>query len=436
MSPQANAPARASIRRHVGVGLLLVVFLVGGLGAWAAATEISGAVIALGSLVVDSNTKKVQHPSGGIVGEVRVRDGDRVKAGDVLVRLDDTITKANLAIIENGLTEQLARRARLEAERDGASDITLPHEFPAGSQAPAVERAMTGERRLFEMRRSSRAGQKDQLQQRIGQINDETKGLEAQVTAKAEEIVLIKRELAGARELWEKNLMPISKYTELQRGATRVEGERGQLVAYIAQAKGRASEVELQILQIDRELSSEVSKDLREAEARIAELAERKVAAEDQLRRIEVRAPQDGIVHQSTVHTVGGVVGAGEVIMLIVPETDSLVVEAKVAPQEIDQLRIGQKAALRFSAFNQQTTPQIMGTVNRISADITIDQRTGANYYTVRIATPREELLKLGGVKLIAGMPVEAFIETGERTVLSYLVKPMRDQISRAFRER
>jgi membrane fusion protein, type I secretion system len=228
----------------------------------------------------------------------------------------------------------------------------------------------------------------------------------------------------------------IQRVTALERDAARLEGERGQLIASTAQAKGKISEIELQILQIDQDLRSEVAKDLREVQGKIAELVERKVAAEDQLKRIDIRAPQDGMVHQSTVHTVGGVITPGEAIMLIVPEADALTVEAKLAPQDIDQVRVGQTAALRFSAFSQRTTPELDGVVSRVSADLTTDQRTGAAYYVVRITLSDSEIARLGGLRLVPGMPVEAFIKTGERTVLSYVMKPFTDQINRSFRSR
>jgi HlyD family secretion protein len=295
---------------------------------------------------------------------------------------------------------------------------------------------MIGERKLFELRRSARIGQKAQLRQRVAQLEDEIGGLNAQQKAKTAEIALIERELTGVRELWRKKLVQLTRLTALEREATRLDGERAQLMAAMAQAKGKVAETELQILQIDQELSSEVAKEMREIDARIGEFVERKVTAEDQLKRIEIRAPQDGVVHQLTVHTVGGVISSGDPIMLIVPETDSLIVEAKVNPQDIDQLQLGQVALLRFSTFNQRTTPEVYGAVTRISADISTDPRTGLSYYTVRIAMTHEQIAKLGDVKLLPGMPVEAFMQTGDRTVISYLVKPLRDQIVRAFREK
>jgi HlyD family secretion protein len=428
--------AKRSIRAHIRIGLALVAVLVGGTGGWAALSDIAGAVIATGTVVVDSNIKKVQHPSGGIVGEIRARDSDQVVSGDLLVRLDDTLTSANLAIVSKGLDELSARKARLEAEREGDEAIKFPDTLLGRASDAGVAHVIASEARLFEIRRLARNGLRDQLRQRIVQLEEEVRGYTAQERAKATEISLIARELKGARELWDKNLMPITKLTQLEREAARLEGERGQFVSTMAQARGKIAEIELQIMQIDRDLSSEVGKELREIDAKIGEFVERKVAAEDQLKRIDIRAPQDGMVHQSTVHTVGGVVTAGETLMLIVPQADKLIVEAKVAPQDIDQLRIGQTAVLRFSAFNQRTTPEIKGTLSRISADAVTDQRTGLSYYTIRIALSPQELERLGAVTLVPGMPVEVFVQTGERKVLSYLTKPLHDQIVRAFREK
>jgi len=246
---------------------------------------------------------------------------------------------------------------------------------------------------------------------------------------------LIGRELESSRKLWDKNLIPLSKYTALQRDAARLEGEHGVLVATQSQIKGKIAETKLEIIQIERDMTSEVDRELRDADAKIGELVERKVAAEDQLKRVEIRALQDGIVYQLAVHAAGEVIGPGDPIMLIVPQKEDLKVEAKVAPQDVDQLAIGQTADLRFSAFNQRTTPEIEGTVARISPDTTTDQRTGQSFYTVRIDVKASELAKLGAVKLLPGMPVEVFIKTGERNVLSYFLKPLDDQIARAFRE-
>jgi HlyD family secretion protein len=436
MTASAVTSPRRSIRRHQIAGLIVMAVLAGGVGSWAATTDIAGVVIAPGVLVVDTHVKKVQHPTGGIVGEIRARDGDSVDAGDVVLRLDDTITRANRAIIVKGLTELVARKARLEAERDGADAVTVPAALAARSNDEQVAHVIAGEQRLFDLRQASRIGQKDQLRQRITQLHESITGLQLQADAKAEEIVLIARELKGARDLFERNLYPITKMTNLEREATRVKGEKGNLISASARARAMVAETELQIIQIDRDLASEVAKELREIDAKIGEFVERKVTAEDQLKRVDIRAPQPGIVHQSIAHTVGGVISPGETIMLIVPRAENLTVEAKVSPQDIDQLRLGQTAMLRFSAFNQRATPEIEGTLSRISADITTDERTGSSYYTVRVAMSVEEIARLGDVALVPGMPVEVFVKTGDRKVISYLVKPLSDQITRAFRER
>ncbi len=425
-----------SIHRHVLAGLIIVLVLAGGVGGWAGTMTLSGALIAQGQVVVDSNVKKVQHPTGGIVGELRVRDGDRVKQGDVVVRLDETVTRANLAIVNKGLDELYARRARLEGERDGLSEIKFPPDLLARANEPDVAAILQGERRLFELRSSARNGQKAQLKQRVEQLGEEIRGLKAQRESKEKEIKLIIREKEGVHDLWKQKLVPLTKLTQIERDETRLEGEAGQLIAQTAQVGGKISETELQIIQIDRDLSSEVAKETREIDGKIGEFVERKVTAEDQLKRIEIRAPQDGTVFQSTAHTVGGVITAGDAMMMVVPEADSLTVEAKVNPQDIDQVREGQSSLLRFSAFNQQSTPEIYGKVTRISADASTDQRTGMTYYTVRIAMPAEEVAKLGEVRIVPGMPVEAFIQTGDRTMISYLTKPLRDQVMRMFRSK
>ncbi|QDM16024.1 HlyD family type I secretion periplasmic adaptor subunit [Tardiphaga sp. vice352] len=428
--------ARRSIRFHLVIGLVVVLVLAGGIGGWAATAQISGALIAPGSVVVDSNVKKVQHPTGGVVGELRARDGDVVRAGDVVVRLDDTVTKAGLAIVTKNLNGLWARAGRLEAEQRGAERIHFPAVLLEQIADDEVKNVVASETKLFNVRLASRTGQKAQLRERVLQLNEEINGLAAQQAAKSREIELIEKELIGVRGLYNQQLVQLSRLTVLERDAARLAGERAQFMAARAQTKGKITETELQIIQIDKDLVSEVSKDLRETNDRIGEFVERKVTAEDQLRRVDIRAPQDGMVLQSTVHTVGGVITAGDAIMLIVPQTDSLSVEARVNPQDIDKLVIGQKTLLRLSAFNQRTTPELNGVVSRVSPDTTTDQRTGQSYYTIRISMPASEIARLGDVRLIPGMPVEAFVQTGDRTMLAYLAKPFNDQLMRAFREK
>jgi HlyD family secretion protein len=412
----------SSLRRNIGVGgtaAALLVILVSG---WAFATNLSGAVIAQGILVVDSTVKKIQHPTGGVVGKLLVRDGSVVRTGDVLVQLDDTQTRANLAIVTKQLDELAARQAREQAERDDAETILFPAELAERKSEPDVDRVMAGESRLFGIRKAARGGQKSQLE-------DEIAGIEVQRDARVSQIEWIKKELVGVNDLWEKNLIPYTRVTALEREAARLEGERGQLISSIAQTRGK-------IAQVDQDMRAEVGKDLGEIRGKTSELLERKVAAEDQLRRVEIRSPIDGTVYQSSVHTVGGVITPGEQIMLVVPRDDALIVEAKIPPQDIDQVRMAQTAFLKFTSFNQRTTPEIDGEVSLVAADVSQDPKTGVYFYTVRIFIPAEELPKLEGLKLVAGMPVEAFIKTSDRTVISYLTRPLADQIARAFREK
>jgi HlyD family secretion protein len=417
------------------IGLAAGTLLFGGIGGWAATTEFAGAVIAPGQLVVDSSVKKVQHPTGGVVGEVNVRDGDRVKTGDVLISLDETITRANLGVVVKSANELFARLARLEAERDGADSLSFPANLTENAEDPTIAKLMAGETGLFHLRQVAREGQKSQLAERVTQLEREIDGVSGQVEAKAREIALISSELKGVKELWAKKLVPIQRVNQLERESARLEGERGQLIASAAQARGKISETQLQIIEVDQDLRKDVAKEISEIQGKLAELIERRVAAQDQLKRIDLRAPQDGIVHQLAVHTVGGVITPGEVVMLIVPDGDRLTVEAKIAPQDIDRLRVGQTAMLRLAAFDQRTTPELEGEVLRISPDLSTDQRTGSSYYTMQIGIKPDKAGILDSLRLVAGMPVETFVQTPARTVLSYLTKPLVDQLRKAFRE-
>jgi len=435
-SSSSGASTIASLRRQALVGVAVSVLLVAGLGGWAATAELSGAVLAPGTIVVETNLKKVQHPTGGVVGELRVREGAPVRTGDVLIRLDETVTRANLAVVSKSLDELDGRRARLEAERDAGNTIRFP--MPLAARAGGdeeVAKILAGERRLFEARRTARRGQTAQLRERIAQLSQEVEGLDAQRIAMSDQIRLIGKELEGVERLYAKNLVTISRVAALQREGARLEGERGRLVAAIAQAKGRSAEIELQVLQLEQDFLTEVLKELREIEAKHGELVERKVAAEDQLKRVEILSPQDGIVHQLAVHTVGGVVAGGEVLMYVVPQADRLTIEARLAPQDIDQVHVGQAAFVRLSAFNQRTTPELDGTVTRVSADLARVPETGETFYVARVDLSPDQLRRLGSQHLLPGMPAEVHIRTGERTALSYLMKPLTDQIARAMRK-
>lgn len=426
----------ANVKAYLVSGLAIVFILVGGLGVWATTTSIVGAVIGSGVVVVETNVKKVQHPTGGIVGEIHVKNGDRVKAGDLLIRLDETLTRTNEQMISKQLDQLMMREARLKAERDGTEVITVPAILASRSLEPDVAEIINGEQSLFASRRESKAGQLSQLQERTAQLAQEADGIAAQIQAKTREIKLIADELTGLSDLETKQLVTTTKLAALKREKARLEGEFGQYEAALAQTKGRRTEVSLQMARLDQEMRTQVVNDLREAQTKIAELVERQIAANDQLRRVDIRAPQDGLVHQLAVFTVGGVINPGEQIMLIVPQDDRLLVEAKISPSDIDQVRKGMQARLRFSAFSQQTTPQITGEVVSLSADLNRDQISGEIFFTARISISDEERAKLGANKLQPGIPVEVHITTEERTALSYLVKPMADQINRAFRER
>jgi membrane fusion protein, type I secretion system len=435
MTSQGDDPRRM-IRRLNFVGLATLAGLVGGIGGWAATSELSGAVIGPGTLVVESNVKKIQHPTGGIVGEILVKEGSAVEAGQLLVRLDETVTRASLGIVRSQLDELTARQARLDAERDGLEDAAFSDGLLSRAHEPSVALAIASEKRLFEARRRAREGQRAQLRERIAQIKEELSGISGQRDAKDGELLLINEELTGVNVLFSKNLIGIQRVMQLRRDKTRLEGERNSLTAEMARAKGKISEIELQIMQLDQDFLTEVLKDLRETQGKIAALKERVTAAEDQLKRIDIRAPQSGIVHQLAVHTVGGVIANGETIMLIVPRSDELVVEAKIGPGDIDQVALGADASVRIMAGNRRTTPQLLGKVTRVSADLTQEQQTNQTYYLIRIALPESQLHRLGDLRLVPGMPAEAFVQTGERTPLQYMLKPLREQIARTFRER
>ena len=427
---------RRSIRRHLFIAGVVAAALIASIAGWAGTAELSGAVIAKGLVVVESDVKKVQHPTGGIVGELLVQNDQHVNAGDVVVRLDETQTKANLHVFAKSLDELYARQARLEAEKDDADAIRFPDELLAREpNDEEVAHVLEGERKLFRLRSDARSGEKAQLRERAKQLQLQIAGLAEQIDAKAKQIDLIQAELEGIIDLWNKKLVPVTRVNSLKRDAAGLEGERGQLVAAKAEAAGKIAEIELQIIQVDQDARSKAAEELSDVRAKIAELSERKIAAEDQLKHVEIRAPQTGRVHQLSVHTVGGVIGPGETMMLIVPEDDALSVQAKVSPNDIDELHSGQATLLRFSSFDFRTSPELKGTLSWIAPDQTEDPHTGASFFTVRIAVSDAEIKRLSGLKLIPGMPVEVFFQTKSRTMLSYMLKPLRDQLMRTFKE-
>ncbi|MBO3760092.1 HlyD family type I secretion periplasmic adaptor subunit [Ciceribacter sp. L1K22] len=425
-----------SVRLQMGLAygaLFLLVVVMGGL---AAMVNLSGAVVTGGHLVVATYPKAVQHLKGGIVAEIEVANGDRVHQGDLLIRLDDTQTKAMLGIVSNRLDEMRSREARLSAEIAGSASVAFPQDLlDRAEREPEVALLISAERNLFEARRSSLTRKREQLGQRIEQLRREIEGLKAQSAGKATEMELIRKEASGVRELVGKELLSVTRLNALEREEARLVGETGVLVSSIAQTEGRIVETDLQILQLDDDLRSEAAADIRQVQAEIAEFSERRIAAEDDLKKMDIMAPQDGVVHQLSVHAPGAVVTPGTPILTVVPVSDSLIAEVRILPQDIDQLSPGQEATLRFSAFHHATTPEIKGRIEQVSADLTVDQRSGMGYYVARIGLEPEEVAKLGAVTLVPGMPVEAFIRTTDRTILSYLLKPASDQFARAFRE-
>lgn len=432
-SPRVTMHSRmeSDLARRLAAGLGLIMLLVGTVGVWAAITPIAGAVVSSGIVVVESNIKKVQHQAGGIVSAILAKNGDRVEAGDIVLSLDETQVRANLGITISQLIQLVGRKARLEAERDQADVIQVPPDFLAsGGEAAAIAE---GERRLFNIRQAARKGQIAQSRERIGQFKQEITGLTAQRDAKEQEVELMREELERLEGLRKLGLMPSTRILSAQRDWTRLKGEWGALVAQIARAQGQINEVELQIIGIDQTMQTDASKELRDSEARIAELLERKIAAEDMLKRVHLRAPQAGVVHDLAVHTVGGVISPAETVMTIVPSQESLGVEVHISSTDIDQVSVGQEATLRFPALNQRTTPEMKGVVSRVGADLTKEPQINSAYFTVRIQLQENPADKL---KLVPGMPVEAFIKSKERTALSYLVKPVADQFAKAFRER
>jgi len=414
-----------------GLWVFAIIFLV--VGWWGALASLSGAVIARGIVVADTDSKKVQSPLGGVIADVKVRNGDLVSFGDLLVRLDDTLLRTNLAGIQKGLNELRIRRARLMAERDGFDTIVFPNEVLARSGD--FQEILLNERRLFELRFNTRQGRKAQIEERIAQFGQEEEGISVQLESIIAQKVFINEELDGTRYLYTQQLVPLSRLSALEREAARLNGTQGQLIASMAQTKGKIVEARLAIHQIDADLFSEVGNEQREIDAKLAPLEEQLIAAQHQLSLLLITAPQDGIVHQLNVRTPGGVVAAGEVLMLIVPNSEPLVVEAQVSPTDIDQIKTGAPTNVRFVGYNQRTTPEINGLVSSVSPDVTVDQRTGGAYYTARIKFPDDQLKRLTDATVVPGMPVEAFIKTGDRRVIEILLKPVSDQLFRAYRQ-
>lgn len=420
---------------YLRLGTIAACALVLGLGGWAAMAQVSGAVVAQGVVAVDSRVKEIQHREGGIVGAIHVQDGDRVANGDLLVELDDTQPRAGRDLLAAQLIALRARTDRLAAERDKADAVTFRPQVLAREDEPAVAELIDGQRAVFRARQATLEGQTAQLSEQIAQLDQQIGGMEAQLAAKRTEIELVEDELSDLRQLERRNLVPRSRVTERERQAARLDGEAGDLVARIASARGRIAEIKVQVLQIETEFQRTVLSELSELQTEIATLAERNVAADDELSRVAIRAPVSGIVHESAVTTVGGVIAPGGTLMKIVPQSDALVVEAKVAPINIDEVHVGQAADVLFSGLPTRETPRLQGEVTSVSADRSVDEATGQPYFLTRIVLASEQRQRLGDTVLTPGMPAEVFIQTRARSVLDYLVEPLFNAANVAFTE-
>lgn len=430
-----KADPSSSVRAYLLGALVLTLVLFGGFGGWVAVANIAGAVFAQGEVVIEGRSHAVQHPDGGLIEQMHVRDGDAVAEGDVLFTLDPTRLQASQTILSKQVAEHQARIARLRAERDDSELIQFPHALNASDQIK-IQDLLAMETALFDARGVFLDGQIAQLGERILQTRQEITGLEAQRVAKIEEIALIEEELASLTQLLDRGLVEASRVLALRRTAAQLAGERGAFTSQIAQAEGQVSELELQILQLANDRQTEVLSELTETDSRLAQLSEELADVNEQLSRLTVRAPLSGIVHELALTSRGALVSAEQTVLELVPVDNLLIVEARITPQDVDQVHIGTPATLRFSAFNQRTTPELQGTVSHLSADRSENEQSGEVWYTARLSVADEELARLGaGLSLIPGMPVDVLVQTDERTVLSYLVKPISDHIARAFIE-
>ncbi|ACS57474.1 MULTISPECIES: HlyD family type I secretion periplasmic adaptor subunit [Rhizobium] len=427
--------SKRSLNRHVAVVGVLSIALVCGIGGWAATTELSSAVIGEGVIVVDGDVKKVQHLTGGIVSELLVSENDHVTAGQVLIRLDGTTTRANLSIVESTLAQLYARRARLKAERIGADSFEVEENISDLTSSTSAAKLLDGEQKLFDSRRTALIGMKSQLASRKDQLGEQVKGLVVQINATNDALGLIEQELEGIDTLYKKGLVTLQRLNTLKRARADLQGNSGQEIAAKAEAEGKAIEIDRQSIQLDEDRRSEIAKDLTDVEAQIAEYEERRGTALDQLHRLDITAPLTGRVHELSVHTVNGVIDPGQTLMLVVPENNELMVEAKVATRDIDQVHVGQSVDVRFSAFDQRTTPDVSGEITSIAPDIVKDERTGISYYPLRVKPKAESIARMKTIKLYPGMPAEVFIKIGDRTVISYLTKPLTDQMQHVFRQ-
>ena len=425
-----------SAKWPLGIGFCSLICLVLGIGFWSVNTQIAGAVIASGQIQVEANRQVVQHPDGGVVGKINVRDGDIVKAGDILLRFDDSRLKSELAIVESQYFELLARMALFEAERDDRADLVYNDILVTQSKTDAnIQALMDGQLNFFTARQVSMENQRDQLSEQKIQLGRQIEGVEAQVKANEQQLVLLKEELTAAQSLLDKGLAQASRVLALRREDARIAGQIGSLIADLGRLSAGINGINIQLVQLDTGRRENSIENLRDISYRSIELAERRASLLQTLSRLNVRAPMGGIVYGNQIFALQSVVQSAQPMMYIIPNDLPLVVQAQVEVVHIDQVYVGQDASLNFSAFSQRTTPQIFGTVTKVSADVLTDQVTGANYYQVELVPKDGELERLGGLEILPGMPVEAFLKTNERSTFTYLVKPVTDYFNKAFRE-
>lgn len=425
-----------SIRGPVILGLAACLALILGFGLWAVTARIAGAIIASGQIEVERDRQIVQHPEGGVVEAILVAEGTQVAAGDLLLRLDGSALRSELAIVDGRLSALASQSARLTAERDGAVALVFPSELLAlAASAPAVEAQLDGQRRLFEARRTTLDEDRTLLMRRIDQTAVQSDGLQAQATAVRTQLDLVQEELAVQRGLRAKGLAPAGTLLALEREKARLAGQLGALEAELARSQGQIIETEIQISGLVSTRREAATTELREIEAQMLELAERRRALAERIDRLQLRAPVSGVVLGLEVTTPRAVLRAGEPVLYLVPQDRPLVITARIAPIHIDEVTIGQSAELVFPAFSSRTTPHLRGTVVMVSADALRDPATGTQYYRAELELAPGEAARLGDQALLPGMPVDVFLQTGERTPLAYLVKPFTDYLSRAFRE-
>jgi len=414
-------------------GLLALVLLVGGFGTWAVMAQITGAVITSGQIEVDRNRQVIQHPDGGVVAEILVDEGDTVAAGDLLIKLDATTLQSELAIVEGQLFELMARRGRLEAERDGIETLTFD---PILMAAPTGSELMEGQRRLFDARLESTKRATEQLDQQRAQIASQLDGISAQQTALDTQKTLISQELGDQQKLLDQKLVQASRVMGLQREEANLLGRVGELTASAAQAAERMTEIDIQVLTLTTTRREESITRLRDLQYNELELSERRRTLVRQLDRLDIRAPVSGVVYGLQVFAEQSVIRPADPVMFLVPQDRPLVIATKVRPVDIDQIHLGQDVILRFSAFDQRRTPELHGKVTLVSADIFQDEATGMAFYQAEIQLNEGEATRLPeDMVLIPGMPVEAFVRTADRSPMDYLLKPLADYFTKAFRE-